>query len=138
MAFPYKRGAENIIANGEYEAVICKVSTYNNPDGADKLIVEFSLEDGRLFSHFFTPGFESFDQLLLLAGVKLDKAEGEFDEQVLKDKMVKFTTKITTAKNGNEYCNVVAIEELEAKKEDPKKEDEEEKPFEEDEKKSED
>lgn len=131
MAFPYKRGAETMIPDGEYEGVIHKVGIYNNPSGADKLIVEFSLEDGSLFSHFFTPGFPSFDHLLVLAGVKLDKAEGEFDEQKLVDKMVKFTTKITKATNGNEYCNVVSVEEIEGKP----KEEKEEAPFEEEEEK---
>ena len=124
--FPYTRGATNMIADGDYNAVIHAVSIYNNPNGADKLIVEFTLEDGTPFKSFFTPGFESFDQILVIAGIKLDKAEGKFDTEALKDKIVKFTTKITEATNGNEYCNVITIEELEK----PKSKKDEEAPFE--------
>ena len=106
-----KTNAVNMIADGEHEGVITRVSIYNNPSGADKLIVEISLEDGTLFGHFFTPGFDSFDDLIRVVG-DTPKQKGEFDEQKLVNKMVTFETKISEAKNGNEYCNVVWIKEL--------------------------
>ena len=110
-----KTNAVNMIADGEHDGVITKVSEYNNPSGANKLIVEISMEDGTLFGHFFTPGFDSFDDLIKLTG-SMPSQKGEFDEQKLVNKMVKFETKITEAKNGNEYCNVTWIKELEAER----------------------
>jgi len=112
-----KTNSVNMIEDGTHEGVITRVSEYNNPNGANKLIVEISMEDGTLFSHFFTPGFPSFDDLIKLTGVK-PQSKGEFDEQSLVNKMVNFETKIVTAKNGNQYCNVVAISELTPFKED--------------------
>lgn len=109
----YERGATNMIADGDYEAVICKAMPWENPNGPDKLIVHFSLEDGTLFSQFFTPGFEAFDLVLALAGVDLTKPKGTFDEKKLLNQHVKFTTKITEGTNGTDYCNVVAMEAIE-------------------------
>jgi hypothetical protein len=135
----YTRGAVSMIPDGEHDAVICKSQPWE-----DKLIVEFSLEDGTLFSHFFTPGFPVFDDILTLAGVDLKEVKGEFDESKILNKIVKFTTKITKAKDNNEYCNVMSVKEVdkveEKKEEAPAKEEEkkeDEPEFPEDEKKSE-
>jgi len=98
-----------MIEDGNHTGIIQRVSTYNNPSGPDKLIVDIELEDGTLFSYFFTPGFPSFDQLLVVAGKEPKKVEDEFEEENLLSKKVDFTTKITEAKNGNEYCNVESI-----------------------------
>lgn len=107
--FGYSQSTTNMLPSGEHEGVITKVSIYNNPNGNDKLIVEISLEDETLFSHFFTPGFAVFEELIRVAG-ETPKQKGEFDEQSLVDKMVKFTTEITISKKtGSEYCNVTAI-----------------------------
>lgn len=106
-----KQGSVSMIEDGIHSGVITRVQEYNNPNGPNKLIVEISLEDGTLFSHFFTPGFPVFDDIIRLAGSK-PQAKGEFDDQSLVNKMVSFETKLVTAKNGNQYCNVVAISEL--------------------------
>jgi len=106
--FPYEQSDVTMLENGTHNGVITKVDIYSNPSGPDKLIVKISLEDGTLFSYFFTPGFPAFDELLKVAG-ETPKPKGEFDEQKLVNKMVSFETKITEAKNGNQYCNVVSI-----------------------------
>ena len=118
----YKRGATNMIPDGEHDAVISDVREHE-----ESLIVEFSLEDGTLFATFIKPRFSVFDDLLKIAGVSLDKAEGDFDEQKLKDKLVKIVTKITV-KDENEYCNVTSVTELENPKETEGKDEKEEEP----------
>ena len=113
----YKLGSVSMIEDGEHDGVIVSTKEYNNPSGSNKLIVEISLEDGILFSYFFSPGFPVFEELIKLTG-ETPKPVGAFDEQALVDIPVRFTTKITEAKNGSEYCNVVSIQKLVDKKKD--------------------
>lgn len=108
-----KNNAVNMIEDGKHTGIISKVNEWNNPNGANKLIVEIDMENGVKFAHFFTPGFDSFDDLIEMTGSK-PQAKGSIDEQKLVGKMVEFETVITTAKNGNDYCNVVTIKEADS------------------------
>lgn len=94
-----------MLPDGVHSGSIIKASVWSNPSGPDKLIVEFELVSGEIFSHFFTPGFPAFDDLLKLAGEPV-LGKGSLDEQKLVGKGVTFETLINAAKNGNEYCNV--------------------------------
>jgi len=115
-----RNNAVNMIEDGKHQGIISKVSEWNNPSGANKLIVEIDLESGIKFVHFFTPGFDSFDDLIEITGAK-PQTRGSIDEQLLLSKMVEIETKITTAKNNNEYCNVVSVKEVKPFADDKKK-----------------
>lgn len=94
-----------MLPDGIHSGVITKTGVYSNPSGPDKLIVDVDLNDGTVFSYFFTPGFQSFFDLLSLIGAPAQK-EGTIEESKLVGKGITFETLITTAKNGSDYCNV--------------------------------
>lgn len=106
-----------ILEDGKHKGKIVDVKVWNNPGGPNKLILQIERNDLPPFSYFFTPGFDSFTDLIKMVGDS-PKIKGEFDHEKLFGKWVEFETKITTAKNGNDYCNVTWIKEIEGEKED--------------------
>lgn len=108
---------------GTFKATITDVSEYVNPNGPNKLIVEFTFNDpDNLEEHkkkeFINPiistsdGFRVFADLITLVNPTPD-AEGDFNEQELMGKECEITIKHTEGKGkheGKTFSNIIKVE----------------------------
>ena len=108
---------------GTFEATITEVGEYNNPNGQNKLVVEFTFNDPDTLDEvkkkeFLLPtisegdGFRVFGDLLKLLDKDID-TQGDFDEQELLDKKCMITIKHTEGKGkhkGKTFANITMVE----------------------------
>ena len=108
---------------GTFEATITEVGEYNNPNGQNKLVVEFTFNDPDTLDEvkkkeFLLPtisegdGFRVFGDLLKLLDKDID-TQGDFDEQELLDKKCMVTIKHTGGKGkhkGKTIANITMVE----------------------------
>lgn len=107
---------------GTFKATITDVSEYNNPNGQNKLIVEFTFNDpdnleGHKKKEFINPvistgdGFRVFADLISLVHPEVDPT-GDFNEQDLLGKKCEITIKHTDGKGKHEgkiFSNIIKV-----------------------------
>jgi len=108
---------------GEHNAIIISADTYSNPNGPDKLMVKFGLEDQSEHMEFITPsimegdGFRCFaDLLAMISDEKTLPESGSFDEQDLVGLECIITIKQTKGKGKHEGKTFANIQKIEAPK----------------------
>lgn len=107
---------------GTFKATITEVSEYSNPNGPNKLIVEFTFHNEVLEEikkkEFVTPtisdgdGFRVFSDLLKLVHPEFE-SEGDFNEKDLMGKECEITIKHTEGKGkheGKTFSNIIKVE----------------------------
>lgn len=108
---------------GTFEATITEVDEYNNPNGQNKLVVEFTFNDPDTLDEvkkkeFISPvisegdGFRVFADLISLVHPEV-APEGDFNEQELLDKKCMITIKHTEGKGkheGKTFANITMVE----------------------------
>ena len=108
---------------GTFKATITDVSDWNNPEGQNKLVVEFTFSDPDTLDEikkkeFINPvisegdGFRVFGDLVALVN-PTPIPEGEFNEQELLNKECEITIKHTQGKGkheGKTFANLMKVE----------------------------